>query len=77
MVFAPRCPACQALVVWEGNAFRPFCSERCRLIDLAAWVSERYRVPGEPAEIAAAGADAAGSDDAPAEPPHKPPGATS
>jgi len=34
--------------VWEANPFRPFCSERCRLIDLGAWVTERYRVPGEP-----------------------------
>jgi endogenous inhibitor of DNA gyrase (YacG/DUF329 family) len=33
--------------VWEGNPDRPFCSERCRLIDLGAWASERYRIPGE------------------------------
>ena len=28
-----------------ANAWRPFCSERCKLIDLGAWASERYRVP--------------------------------
>jgi uncharacterized protein len=30
--------------MWEGNSFRPFCSERCKLIDLGNWASERYRV---------------------------------
>jgi endogenous inhibitor of DNA gyrase (YacG/DUF329 family) len=34
-------------VPWEGNAYRPFCSERCRLIDLGAWTTERYRIPAE------------------------------
>lgn len=29
-------------------AHRPFCSERCRLLDLAAWADGSYRVPGEP-----------------------------
>ena len=28
-----------------ANAWRPFCSERCKLIDLGAWATERYRVP--------------------------------
>ena len=49
MVFRPRCPICREPIVWEGNPDRPFCSERCRLIDLGDWVSERYRVPGEAA----------------------------
>ena len=40
-----KCPRCGALTTWEGNAFRPFCSERCKLIDLGAWASESYRVP--------------------------------
>ena len=47
MAFTPRCPTCRRLVVWEGNPHRPFCSQRCRLIDLGAWASERYRIPGE------------------------------
>ena len=40
------CPSCGAAVEWKPeNRLRPFCSERCRLIDLGAWVSESYRVP--------------------------------
>jgi endogenous inhibitor of DNA gyrase (YacG/DUF329 family) len=32
------------------NKWRPFCSERCRLVDLGGWASERYRVPAEEQE---------------------------
>ncbi|MBI3774036.1 MAG: DNA gyrase inhibitor YacG [Gammaproteobacteria bacterium] len=40
-----NCPTCGATVEWaEKNAARPFCSERCKLIDLGAWASESYRV---------------------------------
>ena len=39
-----RCPICKQNVTWEGNPFRPFCSERCKLLDLDNWLSERYRV---------------------------------
>ena len=40
------CPNCGKNVLWTPeNAWRPFCSERCKLIDLGAWASERYRVP--------------------------------
>ena len=42
------CPTCRTLAAWEGNPFRPFCSERCRVVDLAAWATGRYRIPGEP-----------------------------
>jgi len=42
-----RCPICRTEVAWEGNAFRPFCSERCRLIDLGAWAEGRYRIAGK------------------------------
>jgi endogenous inhibitor of DNA gyrase (YacG/DUF329 family) len=42
------CPTCGAPVEWKKESrFRPFCSERCRLIDLGAWVAESYRVPVE------------------------------
>jgi uncharacterized protein len=41
-----KCPICRREVGWENNPHRPFCSERCRLIDLGAWVEERYRIPG-------------------------------
>lgn len=40
------CPQCGAQVPWEGNSYRPFCSERCRLIDLGAWLGEKYSIPG-------------------------------
>jgi endogenous inhibitor of DNA gyrase (YacG/DUF329 family) len=40
------CPQCGQAVEWSPeNRFRPFCSERCKLIDLGAWASESYRVP--------------------------------
>ena len=41
-----RCPQCGGESVWgTENPFRPFCSERCKLIDLGAWAAETYRVP--------------------------------
>jgi len=42
-----RCPSCRREVPWEGNPHRPFCSERCRVVDLGNWASESYRVPGD------------------------------
>jgi endogenous inhibitor of DNA gyrase (YacG/DUF329 family) len=41
------CPACGATVTWDSarSPFRPFCSERCKLLDLGAWANEDYRVP--------------------------------
>jgi endogenous inhibitor of DNA gyrase (YacG/DUF329 family) len=54
------CPGCGVAVVWNNESrFRPFCSERCRLIDLGAWAAEAYRVP--------VSEDAAPADDAPPE----------
>jgi endogenous inhibitor of DNA gyrase (YacG/DUF329 family) len=41
-----KCPTCRKFVVWQDNVYRPFCSERCRLIDLGAWANESYRIPG-------------------------------
>ena len=45
---APRavnCPRCNAPVPWGPQSrYRPFCSERCKLIDLGAWASEEYKV---------------------------------
>jgi endogenous inhibitor of DNA gyrase (YacG/DUF329 family) len=41
------CRVCQKEVQWDDNPFRPFCSERCRLIDLGKWASQEYRIPGE------------------------------
>lgn len=43
------CPQCRKLIKWSTkNASRPFCSERCRLIDLGEWASEGHRIPGAP-----------------------------
>jgi endogenous inhibitor of DNA gyrase (YacG/DUF329 family) len=42
-----RCPTCNKQVQWQDNPFRPFCSERCKLVDLDKWVSDEYRVPGK------------------------------
>lgn len=39
------CPHCQKPTTWADNPTRPFCSERCQLIDLGAWAGESYRVP--------------------------------
>lgn len=40
------CPICRKSVVWEPESlYRPFCSERCKLIDLGAWAEEKYAVP--------------------------------
>ena len=40
------CPRCGALSAYSpANTWRPFCSERCKLIDLGDWAAERYRVP--------------------------------
>lgn len=43
------CPICHHDAQREGNPYRPFCSERCKLIDLDNWLSGRYRIP-TPAE---------------------------
>lgn len=41
------CPRCGRPVPWTAESkYRPFCSERCRLIDLGAWFDESHRIPG-------------------------------
>ena len=43
------CPMCKAEVIWDKqHPFKPFCSERCKLIDLGEWASEEKRIPGDP-----------------------------
>jgi endogenous inhibitor of DNA gyrase (YacG/DUF329 family) len=42
------CPTCGAEVEREKAPYAPFCSRRCKLIDLGEWFDERYRIPGEP-----------------------------
>jgi len=42
-----RCPRCGNPAPWQENPFRPFCCEKCRLVDLGRWADEDYRVAGE------------------------------
>lgn len=55
----PACPTCAqpAAALAENPAF-PFCSARCKTIDLGRWLNEEYRVPVQPED---------GSEDAPGE----------
>jgi len=39
-----KCPRCGNQTFWHDNPFKPFCSEKCRLIDLGSWVDEEYRI---------------------------------
>jgi uncharacterized protein len=57
------CPNCGKAVAWSPESrWRPFCSERCRLIDLGQWFSEEHAIPGEDVDA-----------DAPPEPDADPP----
>jgi hypothetical protein len=48
MATTVKCPTCRRPVEWvPESVYRPFCSERCRLIDLGAWFSEERRIPDE------------------------------
>jgi len=42
-----KCPTCGKPVEWKDNPCRPFCSERCKLIDFGRWANEEYLVPGQ------------------------------
>jgi endogenous inhibitor of DNA gyrase (YacG/DUF329 family) len=45
------CPTCKAAVQWTAeNRWKPFCSERCKMIDLGQWAAEKFRVPAEERE---------------------------
>ncbi|MGB5261228.1 MAG: DNA gyrase inhibitor YacG [Gammaproteobacteria bacterium] len=45
-----KCPTCSVKVVWAAEQrWRPFCSERCRLIDLGKWFEESNRLPADKA----------------------------
>ncbi|MFH0877759.1 MAG: DNA gyrase inhibitor YacG [Candidatus Omnitrophota bacterium] len=40
-----KCPQCGKIVEPKDNPFRPFCSQRCKTIDLGQWAMEKYRIP--------------------------------
>ena len=42
-----KCPTCRREIDWSTSEYRPFCSDRCRLIDLGAWLSEKHAIPGD------------------------------
>ena len=46
-----KCPRCGKQVEYSGNEFRPFCSERCKLLDFGAWVDEEYNLPSETSSL--------------------------
>jgi uncharacterized protein len=47
MTTVVKCPSCGKPVRWvPENRFRPFCSERCKQIDLGAWANEKYKIGG-------------------------------
>jgi endogenous inhibitor of DNA gyrase (YacG/DUF329 family) len=50
------------MVTWPETPTYPFCSERCRLIDLGAWASGDYRIPGEPVTDEEAGFEASAAE---------------
>lgn len=40
------CPQCGMVTAWDtSNTYRPFCSERCKMVDLGQWATEAYRIP--------------------------------
>ena len=40
-----KCPTCKKETEYAGNPYRPFCSERCKLIDLGKWAGGEHRIP--------------------------------
>ena len=58
------CPRCGQVSVWGDNAHKPFCSERCKQIDLGDWADNRYVIAGTPAgEMTAEDLDEGHSED--------------
>jgi len=52
-----KCPTCGKNVEYEGNEYRPFCSERCKLLDFGAWAEGEYNLPSENSELTEADID--------------------
>lgn len=50
--FIVKCPVCKRPVPWTAEqSFKPFCSERCKMIDLGEWAMEAKRIPGESLDL--------------------------
>jgi uncharacterized protein len=65
MTATVKCPTCRRPVEWsEQSAYRPFCSERCRLIDMGAWLTEQHKIPdgdADPTDDEASAGDGRGA----------------
>jgi len=60
-----QCPICGRAIEWsEAFPLRPFCSERCRLLDLGGWLSEERRIPAQSGEGVGSAAESAKADSA-------------
>jgi endogenous inhibitor of DNA gyrase (YacG/DUF329 family) len=47
-----QCPTCKKEIFWSSEfPYRPFCSERCKLIDLGAWAMEKHAIPDEESSL--------------------------
>lgn len=45
------CPTCQRQIAWSSEfPWRPFCSERCKMVDLGAWLANARAIAGDPVE---------------------------
>ena len=43
-----KCPTCEKAITWSADfSHKPFCSHRCKLIDLGEWANESHRIPGQ------------------------------
>ncbi len=52
MVKTVKCPTCNTNVPWQKKQqWKPFCSERCKLIDLGEWASEGHSIAGESVQV--------------------------
>lgn len=50
-VIMVKCPTCEKQFSYYTSEFRPFCCEKCKLIDLGHWFKESYKVPSKEGEI--------------------------
>ncbi|MGI9034446.1 MAG: DNA gyrase inhibitor YacG [Pyrinomonadaceae bacterium] len=46
-----KCPTCGKQTEYSGSEFRPFCSERCKLLDFGAWADEQFALPDETSSL--------------------------
>ena len=42
-----KCPTCRKRNEWNNNPYRPFCSERYKMMDLGSWATDKYKIEGK------------------------------